>query len=141
METLRKAMLHTEGPVPGSITLTIARRAPSPGPNRSFEISRNTSTTIINNSSGKRTLTVSYNKIYSLAALLGELYNSGETDPSSVTDNSGASGGSTNTVVFNPHKSPTDINNKLSPINTWNPVIDRLMGHKQLRNESYYKVI
>lgn len=32
METLRRAMLHTEGPVPGSITLTIARRASSPAP-------------------------------------------------------------------------------------------------------------
>lgn len=30
METLRRAMLHTEGPVPGSITLTIARRVHSP---------------------------------------------------------------------------------------------------------------
>ncbi|XP_030754620.1 partitioning defective 3 homolog [Sitophilus oryzae] len=34
METLRKAMLHTEGPVPGNITLTIARRASSPGASR-----------------------------------------------------------------------------------------------------------
>lgn len=30
METLRRVMLHTEGPVPGSITLTIARRVASP---------------------------------------------------------------------------------------------------------------
>lgn len=34
METLRKAMLHTEGPVPGNITLTIARKASSPGSSR-----------------------------------------------------------------------------------------------------------
>lgn len=121
METLRKAMLHTEGPVPGNITLTIARRASSPGGNRSFDLNRSGSSTIMtNNSSGN------------------ELYNSNETE-SSVTDNSGASGGSTNTVIFNPLK--PDNNKPLSPINTWNPVIDRLMGHnKQLRNESYYKV-
>lgn len=24
-------------------------------------------------------------------------------------------------------------------MNSWNPVIDRIMAHKQLRNESYYK--
>ena len=36
MEMLRKAMCHTEGPVPGNITLTIARRASSPAPKRNF---------------------------------------------------------------------------------------------------------
>lgn len=32
METLRRAMLHTEGPIPGVITLTIARRTGAPSP-------------------------------------------------------------------------------------------------------------
>lgn len=32
METLRRAMLHTEGPIPGVITLTIARRTGNPSP-------------------------------------------------------------------------------------------------------------
>lgn len=67
----------------------------------------------------------------------GELYNSNEAESSAATDNSG---GSTNTVIFNPHKSPLDNSKSLNPMNAWNPVIDRLMGHKQLRNESYYKV-
>lgn len=101
METLRKAMLHTEGLIPGNITLTIARRAPSPGPSR--DSSQNIS-------------------------------NDNETE-SSVTENSGASSGSTNTVIFNPQTKQS-----LSPMHTWNPVLDRLTGYnKQLRNESYYK--
>lgn len=50
METLRKAMLHTEGPVPGSITLTIARRASSPGPTRNAS-RRNSASGLLNNSS------------------------------------------------------------------------------------------
>lgn len=50
METLRKAMLHTEGPIPGNITLTIARRASSPGTNRSFDSNRSNSATIMTNS-------------------------------------------------------------------------------------------
>lgn len=62
-----------------------------------------------------------------------------------MTDNSGASAGSTNTVIFNPNKSPSSkilVNQPTSPMNTWNPVLDRLMGNKnqQLRNESYYRV-
>lgn len=104
METLRKAMLHTEGLIPGNITLTIARRAPSPGP------SRDVSTESVLN----------------------------DTEPSG-NENSGASSGSTNTVIFNP-QSKDSSRQSLSPLHTWNPVLDRLTGYnKQLRNESYYK--
>lgn len=53
METLRRAMLHTEGPVKGSITLTIARRASSPAP--SSNQSDKLSTSHVNNS-GKHVL-------------------------------------------------------------------------------------
>lgn len=84
------------------------------------------------------------------------LYYSNESEPS-VNENSGTSGSSTNTVIFNPHKSSVEhknhstspminhsYNSSMSPpMNTWNPVIDRLMGNnakQQLRNESYYKV-
>lgn len=128
METLRRAMLHTEGPVPGNITLTIARRAPSPAPNRTLETKSSEHNAINGNSSA----VIENNK-------------SNDTEPS-LSENSGTSGGSTNTVIFNPLKSPSDGGNKqivspLSPMNTWNPVLDRLMGqNKQLRNESYYKV-
>nr|XP_022910657.1 partitioning defective 3 homolog isoform X2 [Onthophagus taurus] len=118
METLRKAMCHTEGPVPGNITLTIARRASSPGPNRNT-----------NHPSS-------------------ENLQSHESDPS-LTDHSNASSGSTGTVIFNPNKSPPgkqhQIIQPLSPLHTWNPVLERLTGNKnqqqqqQLRNESYYR--
>lgn len=76
-----------------------------------------------------------------------DVYQSNDTDPS-LTDNSGTSGSSTNTVIFNPQKpSPLDISKQshghpYSPMHVWNPVLDRLTGHnKQLRNESYYMVI
>ncbi|KAJ8934997.1 hypothetical protein NQ314_013068 [Rhamnusium bicolor] len=127
METLKNAIPHTEGPVPGHITLTIARRASSPGVNRNYH-SRSNDSLLTNSNSGN------------------DLYQSQEKSES--IDNSEASGGSTNTVIFNPQggignvsdsKSPS--NNQLSPMHTWNPVLERLTGNnkQQLRNESYYK--
>lgn len=53
METLRRAMLHTEGPVKGSITLTIARRAASPAPPSSNISDRLSASSHLTNSSGK----------------------------------------------------------------------------------------
>lgn len=127
METLKNAIPHTEGPVPGHITLTIARKASSPGSNRNYRNKSNDSLLTNSNSAS-------------------ELYQS--QDKSDSVDNSGASGGSANTVIFNPQgglgnvsdcKSPS--NNQLSPMHTWNPVLERLTGNtKQLRNESYCKV-
>lgn len=53
METLRRAMLHTEGPVKGSITLTIARRANSPAPGGNHVNDRPSVSSHLNNNSGK----------------------------------------------------------------------------------------
>ncbi|KAJ8975287.1 hypothetical protein NQ317_004423 [Molorchus minor] len=127
METLKNAIPHTEGPVPGHITLTIARRASSPGANRNNYQNRSNENLLVHSNSGN------------------DLYQSQEKCDS--VDNSGASSGSTNTVIFNPQnnsgsmqeKSP--CNNNLSPMHTWNPVLERLTGNskQQLRNESYYK--
>lgn len=115
METLRKAMLHTEGLIPGNITLTIARRASSPGPSRDASSQKSSEL----NSSTENALN--------------------ETTEPSGNENSGASSGSTNTVIFNP-QSKESSRQSLSPMHTWNPVLDRLTGYnKQLRNESYYK--
>ncbi|XP_074029775.1 partitioning defective 3 homolog isoform X3 [Leptinotarsa decemlineata] len=120
METLKNAIPHTEGPVPGHITLTIARRVSSPGvtsKNRSKD-------SVFSNSS----------------------QDSQEKNDS--VDNSGASSGSANTVIFNPQGGISNIsekssdNSQLSPMQTWNPVLERLTGsnkQQQLRNESYYK--
>ncbi|XP_028144226.1 partitioning defective 3 homolog B isoform X1 [Diabrotica virgifera virgifera] len=131
METLKNAIPHTEGPVPGHITLTIARRVESP-----------------NNSSRKN----------SLDSILGNSTGDSQEKSESV-NNSGNSGDSANTVIFNPHggignisdnkaQVNTQLNgqlsNQLSPMHTWNPVLERLTGNgkfqqQQLRNESYYK--
>ncbi|CAG9862456.1 unnamed protein product [Phyllotreta striolata] len=139
METLKNAIPHTEGPVPGHITLTVARRAESP-----------------NNSSRKN----------STDNLLGNSASDSHEKTDSV-NNSGTSGDSANTVIFNPrggistssHNSSGSIpsqgsadsgnkplvngQNQLSPMHTWNPVLERLTGNnkfsQQLRNESYYK--
>lgn len=127
METLRKAMMHTEGPVPGNITLTIARRASSPGANRSFNRSNES---LLNKSNSSQHESYKSN----------DGYKSGESTDPSLNDNSEASGGSTNTVIFNPNQNGMH-NVPLSPMHTWNPVLERLTGNnKQLRNESYYKV-
>lgn len=50
METLRKAMLHTEGLIPGNITLTIARRISSPGPSSKSSAQRNSDPSRLNSS-------------------------------------------------------------------------------------------
>ncbi|KAF7275723.1 hypothetical protein GWI33_011333, partial [Rhynchophorus ferrugineus] len=69
-----------------------------------------------------------------------ELFNSQETSSeiSGENSNSNASNGSANTVIYNPHQNGL-MNNQLSPMHTWNPVLERLTGKPQLRNESYYK--
>ena len=57
------------------------------------------------------------------------MYNSQEasTDPSGENSNSNASNGSTNTVIYNPHQNGM-ISSQLSPMHTWNPVLERLTG-------------
>ncbi|XP_057664576.1 partitioning defective 3 homolog isoform X2 [Diorhabda carinulata] len=126
METLKNAIPHTEGPVPGHITLTIARKVESP-----ITGSRKNSVDNILNTSGG---------------------DSQEKSDNSVNN----SGDSADTVIFNPHggmgnisegKSQINTNghvSPLSPMHTWNPVLERLTGNgkfqqQQLRNESYYK--
>lgn len=115
METLKNAIPHTEGPVPGHITLTIARRASSPGANRN-----KSNENLLNCSSSTES-----------------------QEKSDSIENSGASSGSSNTVIFNPQceKNLKDSRpSQLSPMHTWNPVVERLTGKQQMRNESYYKV-
>lgn len=147
METLRRAMLHTEGPVKGSITLTIARRANSPA-----NINQSEKNSSQNNSGTMKIVFVE-------TFLILDLNVGPELNPSlstesenSTTDNSGASESSGNTVIFLPYKNSEHNsigNNILSPIPkgmnpNWNPVIDRITGQSknqmQLRNESYYMV-
>ncbi|CAG0885579.1 unnamed protein product [Darwinula stevensoni] len=143
METLRKAM-HQEGPTPGVITLTVARRVPS-----------------------TNSLTRSGRDSASSSALSG----SAETlDGSQFTggEHSGTSENSEQTAIFLPAKrSPgrrdagEDKENRPLPprrrppgtasqppkiyetgydfLPSRNPVIDRITGRSSLRNDSYYK--
>ncbi|XP_046389525.1 partitioning defective 3 homolog isoform X3 [Ischnura elegans] len=148
METLRRVMMMSDGPKPGVITLTVARRVPTPG-----ESGRDSVSSLLTNSSGTET------------------FGAKSESESHTPDHSGASENSENTVIFLPCNnqgrnltngssrdftdSPTEDNlnmkstysakvedknlGDLDPMNARNPVIDRLTGQSALRNESYYR--
>ncbi|GFG33969.1 hypothetical protein Cfor_07519, partial [Coptotermes formosanus] len=151
METLRRAMLHTEGPIPGVISLTIARRASSPAPHglsnghQHPQSGRDSVSSLLTSSSGTETFVLgggnkSENEAY-------------------TPDNSGTSENSDNTVIFLPYKDETDHSRESShlsakscdkstgnadSVTSRNPVIDRLTGQinqnpNPMRNESYYR--
>nr|XP_018902814.1 PREDICTED: partitioning defective 3 homolog isoform X1 [Bemisia tabaci] len=128
METLRTAMLHEEGPVPGAITITVARRNSSPSTSPvQHKRSDSASSHITNSSSNTETF----------CANRSDPENSAHT----TTDNSGTSENSDNTVIFMPHKH--QISPQIDAITLRNPVLDRLTGqtthHNGLRNQSYYR--
>nr|CAD7568685.1 unnamed protein product [Timema californicum] len=129
METLRKAMLQTEGPIPGVISLTIARRVSSPGlgglsnGHLQDKSGRDSASSILSGSSGTET------------------FGEGKADNDTTGhDNSGTSENSDNTVIFL-GKNEDSFNS--SNLKTRNPVIDRLTGQianqNSLRNESYFR--
>ncbi|KAL0267790.1 UNVERIFIED_CONTAM: hypothetical protein PYX00_009956 [Menopon gallinae] len=131
METLRRAMLYINGPKPGIISLTIARRVSNPG-------SRGSSSSLLTSSSGPDLC---------------------RSDSDGITpDHSVGSEASDSTVIFlpqdnNSYKSDSLNDSHVSPpsqrshdySSSRNPVIDRLTGHvsgvanNALRNESYYR--
>ncbi|XP_046678766.1 partitioning defective 3 homolog isoform X4 [Homalodisca vitripennis] len=128
METLRKAMIRSDGPAPGCITLTVARRVPeltSPGSGQGLAHKRRDSLSSLLTDSSGHTETFGGP---------GETY---------VTpDNSGASENSDNTVIFLPPYKQQ--HNHLDGVGMRNPVLERLTGQTQgqgggLRNESYYR--
>ncbi|XP_071446163.1 partitioning defective 3 homolog [Hetaerina americana] len=148
METLRRVMMMSDGPKPGVITLTVARRVPTAG-----ESGRDSVSSLLTNSSGTET------------------FGAKSESESHTPDHSGASENSENTVIFLPCNnqgrnltngsgrdfvdSPIEDNlnmkstysakvedknlGDLDPMNARNPVIDRLTGQSALRNESYYR--
>nr|CAD7588363.1 unnamed protein product [Timema genevievae] len=145
METLRKAMLQTEGPIPGVISLTIARRVSSPGPgglsngHLQDKSGRDSASSILSGSSGTET------------------FGEGKADNDTTGhDNSGTSENSDNTVIFLGKNEDSFNSSNLSGKSitritsentrhpeTRNPVIDRLTGQNanqnSLRNESYFR--
>ena len=136
MDTLRRAM-HEEGPTPGVITLTVARRL-DVGPGMSGHDSaaklrgtgRDSVTSMLTSSSGDE----SYRE-YRVSA------NSSQNNTESSLDTT-----RDDTVIYvdKVKQQPKTFDNFLPPPPR-NPVVDRLMGRKdvrsdaQLRNESYYR--
>ncbi|XP_052131025.1 partitioning defective 3 homolog isoform X2 [Frankliniella occidentalis] len=130
METLRRAMLHTEGPIPGVITLTIARRTGAPSPSTPSNGTKDSVTT---------PQSIELN---------------GKHEDTCTPDNSGTSENSDNTVIFLPYKDHNRATNgsldrsidcsldkSLDCVSMRNPVLDRLTGQTQSarHNESYYR--
>ncbi|XP_073969994.1 par-3 family cell polarity regulator isoform X4 [Rhodnius prolixus] len=116
METLRRALLRTDGPVPGAITITIARKLA----HRSESVS-----SLLTDSSANT-----------------ETFGCKIDDSPGNGENSGASENSDNTVIFKPPYNKNHIENN----NVRNPMIDRLNNQNNLthlanplRNESYYR--
>ena len=137
MDTLRRAM-HEEGPTPGVITLTVARRL-DVGSGHSHDSSsklrstgRDSVTSMMTSSSGDE----SYRE-YRVS--LNSSQNNTESSLDTTRDD---------TVIYvdkvkpQPQQKPFD---NFLPPPPRNPVVDRLMGRKerfpdaQLRNESYYR--
>lgn len=140
MDTLRRAM-HEEGPTPGVITLTIARRL-NVGPSidagsRLKTTGRESVTSMLTSSSGDD----SYReyKIGHDGSMNRSCLNNSTLNDTSVTSNN-------DTVIYvEKPKPPPPFDNFVAPAVPRNPVVDRLMGRKDkhidagLRNESYYR--
>nr|XP_024215630.1 partitioning defective 3 homolog B [Halyomorpha halys] len=121
METLRRALLRSEGPVPGHITLTVARKL-----HRSDSIS-----SLLTDSSAN-------------TETFGCRIDDSSSSQPPATETSGNSENSDNTVIYvPPYKA--QLENTLA---MRNPVVDRLTSQSNnlshhlsnpLRNESYYR--
>ena len=137
MDTLRRAM-HEEGPTPGVITLTIARRlnVGPETPGRFKTTGRESVTSMMTSSSGDDS--------YREYRIGQESLNRTPHNNSSLTDTSTSSQNNTVIYVEKPSAAPV-FDNFIAPAVPRNPVVDRLMGRKEkqvdagLRNESYYR--
>ena len=140
MDTLRRAM-HEEGPTPGVITLTVARRLNVRSTNSTESASklrhtgRDSVSSMMTSSSGDD----SYRE-YRIHENANRSINNSSLNDTSVTSNN-------DTVIYieKPKPPPAPFNNFVAPAAPRNPVVDRLMGRKDksadaaLRNESYYR--
>ena len=163
METLRRAMLYIEGPKPGTITLTVARKISNPSAHK--DVSSGYSSMGRYNKLNSIVIIVLHNiilyKIFFFYFPIG--VDICRSDAEGITpDHSICSETSDSTVIFLP---PSDNSFKFDKSNndsymsnnshksqkfssSRNPVIDRLTGHlpnhpannNALRNESYYRV-
>jgi len=109
MDTLRRAMMRTDGPVPGCITLTVARR---------LSQRRDSLSSLLTDSSGQT-----------------EVFG-GPTSDYLTPDNSGASENSDNTVIFQPFKQHLEGAMR-NPV--LERLTGQTQPPNSLRNESYYR--
>lgn len=129
MDTLRRAM-HEEGPTPGVITLTVARRlvvgSQQEVAARLRATGRDSVTSMLTSSSGE------------------ESYREYRVSANNTTSSMDTSHNETVIYVEKPANKPPVFDNFLPPAPR-NPVVDRLMGRKDrlpdpgLRNDSYYR--
>ncbi|XP_075237372.1 par-3 family cell polarity regulator [Lycorma delicatula] len=140
METLRRAMVRTEGPVEGAITLTVARRID----NNSHQRRDSLSSLLTDSSANTETFGgVSRDNVTTGGGSSATEY--------TTNDNSGTSENSDNTVIFLPPQPSSSTSQKpishLDGVVMRNPVLDRLTGQTSslpagvgnLHNESYYR--
>ena len=138
MDTLRRAM-HEEGPTPGVITLTVARRLNVKDSTSKLlkQTGRDSVSSMMTSSSGDdsfREYRIHENANRSI------MNNSSSFNDTSITSNN-------DTVIYieKPKAAASPFNNFAAPAAPRNPVVDRLMGRKDkspadaLRNESYYR--
>ncbi|XP_025203351.1 partitioning defective 3 homolog isoform X5 [Melanaphis sacchari] len=137
METLRRTMMNVDpGPVPGAISLIVARRRNS-SPTLDRRRSRDSSSSLLTDSSANT-------ETFSRAE-------SSDSSTQNTAENSGTSENSDTTVIFM-HQRQSSESSKRNTLPTdtspdgiaiRNPVLERLTGHTNrynaLRNESYYK--
>ena len=153
MDTLRRAM-HEEGPTPGVITLTVARRLNIEGPGGAqgnSELSATARRRMTGRDSVTSMLTSSSEgDSYREYRIGSENTSRHSMNNSSLTDTSSTSQNETVIYVEKPQPPPPPpssqpFDNFLAPAVPRNPVVDRLMGRKErqvdagLRNESYYR--
>lgn len=153
MDTLRRAM-HEEGPTPGVITLTVARRlnieATSVGGGAKSNAETGRRRTMTGRDSVTSMLTSSSEGDSYREYRIGQENTSRSSmNNSSLTDTSSTSQNETVIYVEKPLPPPPPsvqpFDNFLAPSVPRNPVVDRLMGRKErlvdagLRNESYYR--
>jgi len=158
MDTLRRAM-HEEGPTPGLITLTVARRLSVAG-DSSVKLKgtgRDSVTSMMTSSSGDDSYR-EYRVSLDPGHKLDRSSDQGHKLDRSIESTKNVSGSpdnsvesQNNTVIYVPLENPSRpaFDNFIAPAAPRNPVVDRLMGRKDnrgvqntesgRRNESYYR--
>lgn len=141
METLRRAMIQGEGPnvIPNAITLTIARRIPSPSPDGNCDSSDGP-----HHDRSDSLLSESGDSFYVSTENLSPTHNKSD----GITPETSTSENSANTVIFMSQSQrdstmnnssairdmPSEIVESRSPLPGDNPILEQLTGHEDLND-------